>query len=186
MAVFAVIFSFMFFRNTLARQSCKHHLSEHGFALVDHVYKLYTADRLVTCYRACNTQPSCQSLNYNLFDNMHMCQFNNNTKYFRRKNFVKKANWAYANNPASGKTFHQKNLHDLFNLSHCFQVFFFIVHSMSRKKKINNATLFCSSLQLEPNWINCDCYLRRRKNTKCIFKNYSASFEGKFNYPVAR
>ena len=101
MAVFSVIFFVTFFRQTIGGQSCKDHRSEYGLALVEHVYKSFTADRLATCYSACNTQPACQSLNYNLADKT--CEFNNDTKYFRAKYFVEKATSVYADNPDSGK-----------------------------------------------------------------------------------
>ena len=106
MAVFSVIFLVAFFRQTVGGQSCKDHRSVHGFALVEHAYKSFTADRLATCYSACNTQPACQSLNYNLADKT--CEFNNDTKYFRAKYFVEKATSVYADNPDSGKL-SQKN-----------------------------------------------------------------------------
>ena len=50
-------------------------------------------------------QPACQSSNYNLADKI--CQFNNDTKHFRPKYFVEKANSVYADNPDSGKLFVQ-------------------------------------------------------------------------------
>ncbi|KAJ7382562.1 hypothetical protein OS493_034198 [Desmophyllum pertusum] len=105
MAVFSVIFLLTFFRQTLAGQACNDNRSEHGFALVDHVYNSFSADRLSTCYIACNMQPACQSSNYNLADKI--CQFNNDTKHFRPKYFVEKANSVYADNPDSGKLFVQ-------------------------------------------------------------------------------
>ena len=101
MLLLPVIFFAVFFRLTLAGQSCQNHRSMHGFVLVDHVYKLFTADRLATCYSACNMQPACQSLNYNLADKT--CQFNNDTKDFRSEYFVEKATSVYADNPDSGK-----------------------------------------------------------------------------------
>ena len=61
------------------------------------------SDRLSACYIACNMQPACQSLNYNLADKS--CQFNNSTKYFRPKYFVEKAISVYADNPDSGTFF---------------------------------------------------------------------------------
>ena len=105
---FSVIFFLASFRQALAGKSCKDRRSEYGFALLDHVYHSFTADRLSACYIACNMQPACQSLNYNLADKS--CQFNNNTKLFRPKYFVGKPNSVYAENHASGKFF-------LFNFS---------------------------------------------------------------------
>ena len=107
MAVFSVIFLVTFFRQTMGGQSCTGYRSEHGFALVEHAYTSFIADRLATCYSACNTQPACQSLNYNLADKT--CEFNNDTKYFRAKYFVEKATSVYADNPDSGKLSPKKN-----------------------------------------------------------------------------
>ena len=101
MLLFPVICLAAFFRQTLAGQSCKDHHSVHGFALVNHVYKSFTADRLAICYSACNTQPSCQSVNYDLVDKT--CQLNNDSKHYRAKYFVEKATSVYADNPDSGK-----------------------------------------------------------------------------------
>ena len=101
MAALSFIFIANFFHYALTSQSCKNHVSEHRFALVDHIYKSFTADRLATCYIACNTQPACQSLNYNLADKT--CEFNNDTKYFRPSYYVKKYTFVYADNPDSGE-----------------------------------------------------------------------------------
>ena len=103
MPVFRVTLFVAIFRQTLAGQSCKNHRSEHGFALIHHPYKSFPADRLATCYNACNTQPACQSLNYDLAD--RTCHFNKDTNYFRAKYFLGKANSVYADNPDSGKIF---------------------------------------------------------------------------------
>ena len=81
-------------------ESCNNNNSENGFALVEHVYQSFFADRLVSCYMSCSTQPACQSLNYNLADKT--CEFNNDTKYFRSKYFVEKPTYVYADNPDSG------------------------------------------------------------------------------------
>ena len=105
MAGFPVIFfliSAAFHGLALAGKSCTNESrSEYGFALVDHSYKSFIADRLGSCYIACNMQPACQSLNYNLADKT--CEFNNDTKYFRPKFFVEKPTYVYGNNPDSGK-----------------------------------------------------------------------------------
>ena len=101
MASFCFIFSFVLSGSLVwAGESCNNHYSEYGFALVDHVYKSFFADRLVSCYMSCNTQPACQSLNYNLADKT--CEFNNDTKYFRAKYFVEKPTFVYGENPDSG------------------------------------------------------------------------------------
>ena len=102
MAFFTVIFFLALFRQALAGNSCKEqHRSEYGFALLDHVYHSFGANGLSACYIACNMQPACQSFNYNLADKV--CQFNNNTKYFRPDYFVEKATSVYADNPDSSK-----------------------------------------------------------------------------------
>ena len=98
MAAFPVIL-FLIFSHTLASPAKS--LWEYGFALVDHSYQLFIAKRLASCYMACNMQPACQSLNYNLADKT--CEFNNDTKYFRPKYFVEKLTSVYADNPESGK-----------------------------------------------------------------------------------
>lgn len=99
--VFKFVLVAMFSQQASAGKSCKDHHSEPGFALVDHVYKSFTADRLATCYMACTTQPDCQSLNYDLADKT--CEFNNDTKYYRAKYFVEKATSVYSDNPYSGQ-----------------------------------------------------------------------------------
>ena len=102
MAVRRIILSSMWFSSILwAGESCNNDNSVNGFALVDHVYKSFFADRLVSCYMSCSTQPTCQSLNYNLADKT--CEFNNDTKYYRPKYFVEKPPFVYAENPDSGK-----------------------------------------------------------------------------------
>ena len=101
MASLCFIFLFVLSRSLVwAGESCNNHHSEYGFALVDHVYKSFFADRLVSCYMSCTTQPACQSLNYNLADKT--CEFNNDTKYFRAKYFVEKPTFVYGENPNSG------------------------------------------------------------------------------------
>lgn len=101
MASLWFIFSFALSRaHAWAGESCNSHSSEYGFALVDHVYQSFFADRLISCYVSCSTQPACQSLNYNLADKT--CEFNNDTKYFRPKYFVEKPRFVYAENPDSG------------------------------------------------------------------------------------
>ena len=121
---FSVIFflELAFFRQALAGKSCTSHRLEYGFALLDHVYHSFTADAFSACYIACNMQPACQSLNYNLADNS--CQFNNNTKYFRPKYSVEKATSVYADNPDSGMFLFGTKLYNLKeqNLQISFQV----------------------------------------------------------------
>ena len=87
MAALGAIISFLLFRPLVCTgESCSNDNSEQSFALVDHVYPSFFADRLVSCYMSCSTQPACQSLNYNLADKT--CEFNNDTKYFRPKYFL--------------------------------------------------------------------------------------------------
>lgn len=100
MVIFAIIYHLALIHRSIS-QSCKHHRSVYGFALVDHEYKSFTADRLATCYSVCNTQLTCQSFNYDLINKI--CQFNNDTKYFRANYFKEKATSVYADNPDSGK-----------------------------------------------------------------------------------
>ena len=101
MAALCIINSFLLFHTLVwAGESCNKSNSENGFALVDHVYRSFFADRLVSCYMSCTTQPTCQSLNYNLADKS--CEFNNDTKYYRPKYFVEKPAYVYADNPDSG------------------------------------------------------------------------------------
>ena len=49
--------------NAWVGASCNNDNSENGVALVDHVYESFFADRLVSCYMSCTTQPACRSLN---------------------------------------------------------------------------------------------------------------------------
>jgi len=88
-------------------ESCSNDNSEHGFALVDHGYRSFFADRLVSCYMSCSTQPACQSLNYNLADKT--CEFNNDTKHFRPKYFEEKPTYVYADNPDSERPWRRLN-----------------------------------------------------------------------------
>lgn len=115
--VFSAIFFLTVFRRELAGRSCTDHgHSEHGFALVDHVYNSFSTDHLSACFIACNMQPACQSFNYDLA--AKTCQFNNNTKYFRPKYFGEKGSSVYVDNPDSGKL-----LFNFCSLQVCFQVF---------------------------------------------------------------
>ncbi|XP_029179296.2 uncharacterized protein LOC114946818 [Acropora millepora] len=100
MAVLCIIVSLIWFPAlTSTSKSCNNNLSEYGFALLDHVYKSFLADRLASCYISCNMQPACQSLNYNLADKS--CELNNETKYFQPRHFVEKPTYVYAENPDS-------------------------------------------------------------------------------------
>ena len=101
-AVMHIILSlFLFPSVTSAVESCRNVYSQSGYALIHHAYKSFFTRRLASCYMSCNTQPTCQSLNYNLADKT--CELNNDTKYFRPKYFVKKPAFVYAENPDSGR-----------------------------------------------------------------------------------
>ena len=121
--IFSAIFFFTFFRRELAGATCTQHHSEHGFALVDHVYNSFSTGHLFACFIACNKQPACQSFNFDLADKT--CQFNNNTKYFRPKYFVEKGSSVYADNPNSSKL----QLFDVYSLQVCFETFFLIINT---------------------------------------------------------
>ncbi|XP_074609607.1 uncharacterized protein LOC141863815 [Acropora palmata] len=100
MAAVRIILSLLLFPSvTSPAESCRNVYSESGYALVDHAYKSFFTGRLGSCYMSCNTQPTCQSLNYNLADKT--CELNNDTKSFRPKYFVKKPAFVYAENPDS-------------------------------------------------------------------------------------
>lgn len=74
--------------------------TEYGFALVGHVYKSFTVDRLFSCYSYCNTQQACQSLNFNLADKR--CEFNNETHRSRPDKLKINDASVYAENPDRG------------------------------------------------------------------------------------
>ena len=70
--------------------------SHYGMALLGYSYKSFVANLLVTCYRACQQEPSCQSLNYNLAN--RICEFNSFAK--RPDDLEDKLdNFVYAVNP---------------------------------------------------------------------------------------
>ena len=101
MAALCIIISFLLFCPLAeAVESYNNDKSENGFALVDHVYQSFFTDRLVSCFMSCSTQPTCQSLDYNLADKT--CEFNKYTKYFRPKHFVENPTYLYADNLDSG------------------------------------------------------------------------------------
>ena len=102
MAAMRIILSLLLFPSvTSAVESCRNVYSQSGYALVDHAYKSFFTGRLASCYMSCNSQPTRQSLNYNLADKT--CELNNDTNYFRPKYFVKKPAFVYAENPDSGR-----------------------------------------------------------------------------------
>ena len=70
--------------------------SHYGIALLGYFYKSFTANLLITCYRACQQESSCQSLNYNLAN--RICEFNTFAK--RPEDLKDKLhNFVYAVNP---------------------------------------------------------------------------------------
>ena len=73
--------------------------SHHGLALLSYVYHALTTDRLMACYIACNLEPTCQSLNYNLEDKT--CEFNSVVK--SPGDLVERKTSVYAVNPDRGK-----------------------------------------------------------------------------------
>ena len=82
-----------------ALQQCRQlskYSSHYGIALPGYSYKSFIANLLVTCYRACQQEPSCQSLNYNLAN--RICEFNSFAK--RPDDLEDKLdNFVYAVNP---------------------------------------------------------------------------------------
>ena len=59
MAALCIIISFLLFHTLVwAGESCNKSNSENGFALVDHVYRSFFADRLVSCYMSCSISTS--------------------------------------------------------------------------------------------------------------------------------
>ena len=78
-----------------AMQSSKYS-SHYGIALLGYSYKSFIANLLITCYRACQQEPSCQSLNYNLAN--RICEFNT---FAKRPDDLKDKldNFVYAVNP---------------------------------------------------------------------------------------
>ena len=85
--------------NASALQQCMQsskYSSHYGTALLGYSYKSFTTNLLITCYRACQQEPSCQSLNYNLAK--RICEFNTYAK--RPEDLEDKLdNFVYAVNP---------------------------------------------------------------------------------------
>lgn len=75
--------------------------SRHGFFLKGHVFESFTTERVAFCYSACNTNPACQSLNYNL-DNK-ICEFNSESSRSQPNSFQENVTYVYADNPNRGK-----------------------------------------------------------------------------------
>ena len=88
--------------STIATQQCKVTTrSKHGFRLEGHVFKSFTVERLAFCYSACNTDQTCQSLNYNLANKT--CEFNSETSTSRPGSFQPNEVYVYADNPDRGE-----------------------------------------------------------------------------------
>ena len=131
MAVVRSILSLLIFPTiTSAGESCRNVYSQSVYALVDHAYKSFFTGRLASCYMSCNTQPTCQSLNYNPVDKT--CELNNDTKYFRPTYFVKNPEFVYAENPDSGKFFliHETWITQYASISFVLQLYlwFLLIH----------------------------------------------------------
>ena len=101
MEMFSAFFLLATFSFSTASSNCKTSGSLYGAGHLGHVYKSFTVDRLATCYSACNSQPACQSLNYNLADKT--CYFNRIAR--RSEDLVEMESFVYAENPNRGKTF---------------------------------------------------------------------------------
>ena len=156
MAALGTIISFLLFRPLVwAGESCSSNNSENGFALVDHVYRSFFADRLVSCYMSCSMQPACQSLNYNLADKT--CEFNNDTKYFRPKYFVEKPTNVYADNPDSGAFLFLLLFYFFKVIFQKIILFLYFVH----------CPLFLSFFLTGKNVVTCEvCSCKKKKNIK--------------------
>lgn len=59
--------------------------SKLGFVLVGYCFKSFTAEDLAFCYSVCNTDPSCQSLNYTLATKS--CELNSESRKNQPDNF---------------------------------------------------------------------------------------------------
>ena len=96
----AVLLQFLTAHLSTVSQQCRDtDGSRHGLVLLDYVYKSFKADRLATCYSACNVEPACQSLNYDLADKT--CEFN---RIFKNpEDLTEKPTSVYAVNPDRGK-----------------------------------------------------------------------------------
>ena len=75
--------------------------SRHGFFLKGHVFESFTTERLAFCYSACNTNPACQSLNYNLGNKS--CEFSSESSRSQPHSFQENVIYVYADNPNRGK-----------------------------------------------------------------------------------
>lgn len=90
--------------SSMALKQCKvKTTSKPGFFLVGYALKSFTAERLAFCYSTCNTDPSCQSLNYNLASKT--CQLNSESRKSQPNSFHASDGYIYSDNPDRGKSF---------------------------------------------------------------------------------
>ena len=90
--------------SSMALKQCKvKTTSKPGFFLVGYVLKSFTAERLAFCYSTCNTDPSCQSLNYNLASKT--CQLNSESRKSKPDSFHASDGYVCSDNPDRGKSF---------------------------------------------------------------------------------
>ena len=90
--------------SSMALKQCKvKTTSKPGFFLVGYALKSFTAERLAFCYSTCNTDPSCQSLNYNLASKT--CQLNSESRKSKPDSFHASDGYVYSDNPDRGKSF---------------------------------------------------------------------------------
>ncbi|CAH3152088.1 unnamed protein product [Pocillopora meandrina] len=86
----------------MALKQCKvKNTSKPGFFLVGYALKSFTAERLAFCYSTCNTDPSCQSSNYNLASKT--CQLNSESRKSQPNSFHAREGSVYSDNPDRGK-----------------------------------------------------------------------------------
>ena len=106
------VFSFWFILASYSvkafAQQCKlTQRSEHGLVLLDHVFKSFTVDRLVSCYIACNSQPACQSLNFRTSNKTR--QFNKEAKISCPASLEQNEGFTYADTPDRGENIFKTN-----------------------------------------------------------------------------
>lgn len=85
--------------------------SRHGFVLRGHVFKSFPTERVAFCYSACNANPTCQSLNYNLGNKS--CELNSESSRSQPRSFQENVIYLYTDNPDRGK-----HLKTVINQSH--------------------------------------------------------------------
>lgn len=99
--IFTLQMLFAFLPLNYATQPCKSERSTYGFVLVGHLFKYFASENLLLCYNACKADPICQSLNYNLADNI--CEFSSEFRRSRPEHFQKRNMYVYAENPDRGE-----------------------------------------------------------------------------------